>query len=241
MKTVPLNAYPRTATRRGPVKQLRAHGRVPAIVYGRATEPTQLEIHNKELQDLIQHAASETLLVDLSIADAERPQRLALVKEIQHHPMSRSILHVDLQEISEDQHVTVTVPVETKGEAVGVKTGGGILEHVLFKLKVRALPRDLPEVLELDVTNLNVGESIHIGEIPPVPGVEILGEKVAPVITVAAPLTEEQAADAEAEAGAAPVEVEMTKEKKEGETASEGKAGAKGGEKAPEKKPPEKK
>lgn len=239
MKTVPLTAYPRVATRRGAVKQLRAQGRVPAIVYGRTTEPVKLEIKLKEIEDLIHHAVSETLLVDLAIAGHERPKRLALVKEVQHHPMSRSILHVDLQEISEDQKVIVTVPVETVGEAVGVKTGGGILEHVLFRLKVRSLPKDIPEVLELDVTHLEVGQSIHIGDIQPPEGVEILGEKAAPVIAIAAPLTDEQAAALEAEASAtgATADVEMIKEKKE---EGEGAPAAKGAEKAPAGKAAEK-
>jgi large subunit ribosomal protein L25 len=81
------------------------------------------------------------------------PKRLALVQEIQHHVLTRQVLHIDLHEVAEDEKVTVLVPVEAVGEAVGVKTGGGTLEHVLFKLKVRALPKDLPEVLHADVSH----------------------------------------------------------------------------------------
>lgn len=232
MKTVPLNAFPRVASRRGAVKQLRAKGRVPAIVYGRGAEPQKLEIKSKEIEDLIQRSVSETLLVDLSISEGERPKRLALVKEIQHHPLTRGILHIDLQEISADQKVIVWAPVESIGEAAGVKTGGGILEHVLFRLKVRALPKDIPEVLEVDVSHLNIGESIHIGDIKPPPGVEILGEKGAPVLSVAAPLTEEQEAALTAEAAGSVADVEMIKEKKEGEEGEAAPAPAAGG-KAP--------
>jgi large subunit ribosomal protein L25 len=108
----------------------------------------------------------------------------------------------------------VYVPVETVGEAIGVKTGGGILEHVLFRVKVRALPQDLPEQIVVDVTNLQAGQTIHLGELPVPPGVELLGEKTAPVLTVALPRAEAE----EAAAAAAPVEagaVEMLKEKKE--------------------------
>jgi len=242
MKSVPLTAYPRSLGRRAGAKKLRATGRVPAVIYGRQTKPQNLELKSKDLEDLIHHSASENLLVDLSIAEDSKPKRLALVQEIQHHPLSGQLLHVDLHEVSETEKVTVMVPVETTGEALGVKTGGGVLEHVLFKIKVRCLPKDLPEVIEVDVSHLEIGQSIHIGDIQATPGVEILGDKNISVISVAAPITEAQeAAVLEAAAAAAPGEVEMIKEKKEeGEAAAApaGKAGekapaAKAGEKAP--------
>ena len=124
------------------------------------------------------------------------------------------------------------MPVETTGEAEGVKTAGGVLEHVLFKIKARALPKDLPEVITVDVSHLNIGQAIHLGEIPAPAGVELLGDKNVPVIAVAAPRTEEEEAAA-AEAAAAPGEVEMIKEKKEegAEAAVAGKTPAKGAEK----------
>jgi large subunit ribosomal protein L25 len=101
-----------------------------------------------------------------------------------------------------------------------VKTGGGGLEHVLFKIKVRALPKDLPEVIQVDVSNLDVGQTIHLGDINPGPGVELLGEKTISVLSVAAPITEAQEAAAEA-AAAGPAEVEVLKEKKEEAPAAE--------------------
>jgi large subunit ribosomal protein L25 len=188
---------------------------VPAVIYGRQTTPQNLEIVQKEIENLIHHSASENVLVDLNVPDDPKPKRLALVQEVQHHPLSGQVLHVDLHEVSEDEKVTVFVPVESVGEAAGVKTGGGVLEHVLFKIKVRALPKHLPEVITLDVSHLEIGQAIHIGDIKPVEGVEILGDKNISVLAVAAPVTEEQeAAAAEAEP-AAPGEVEMIKEKKE--------------------------
>lgn len=235
MKTVPFTAYPRTLARRGGVKKLRATGRVPAVIYGAKTQPKNLEINRIALRDLIHHSVSENLLLDLSVAEDAGPKRLVLVQEIQHHPLSGEILHVDLHEVAENEKVTIMVPVETVGEAVGVKTEGGVLEHVLFKIKVRALPKDLPEVIEVDVSQMAIGQSIHLGEIKAPAGVEILGEKGISVISVAAPITEAQElADAEAAAAAAPGEVEMLKEKKE-----EG-APAAGTEKAPAGKGAEK-
>jgi large subunit ribosomal protein L25 len=241
MKSVALNAFPRTLGRRGGAKKLRTAGRIPATIYGREVKPQNLEVISKEMENLIHHAVSENLLVDLAVKDDTRPKRLALVQEVQHHPLSGGILHVDFHEVAENEKVTIQVPVETTGEAVGVKTGGGVLEHVLFKIKARALPKDLPEQITVDVSNLNIGQAIHIGEIQAPPGVELIGNKNAPVIAVAAPRTEEEeAADAAAAAAATPGEVEMIKEKKEGEegAAPAGKPGEKGaaakpGEKAP--------
>ena len=242
MKSVPLKAYPRTQTRRGGSKKLRDTGRVPAIIYGRQTKSQNLEISWKEITDLIHHSVSENLLVDLSVENDPRSKRLALVQEVQHHPLNGKVLHVDLHEVAENEKVTVMVPVETVGEAVGVKTSGGVLEHILFKLKVRSLPKDLPEQIIVDVTNLELGKAIHIGEIKTPAGTEILGDKNIPVVSVALPRTEEEeaAATATTEAVAAG-DVEMIKEKKdegeEGAAPAKGEKGAAGkpGEKAPAK------
>jgi large subunit ribosomal protein L25 len=258
MKSVPLTAYPRTLARRGGAKKLREAGRIPAVIYGGKTKPQSLEVDRKSLEDLIHHSASENLLVDLTVDKDTKAKRLALVKEVQHYPLTGKVVHIDFHEISETEKVTVMVPVEPAGEAAGVKTGGGVLEHVLFKLKVRCLPKDLPEALIVDVSHLEIGKAVHIGDIKPPPGVEILGEKHISVLAVAAPITEaEEAAAAEAAAAAAPGEVEMIKEKKEeGEgaapaagkaPAAAGKAAAapapadKGAAKPEEKKPAEKK
>ena len=242
MKSVPLKAYPRTQARRGGVKKLRAAGRVPAVIYGRQAQPQNLEVNAKEFGDLIHRSVSENMLVDLAVENDPRAKRLALVQEIQHHPLEGDILHVDFHEVVETEKVVIQVPLETTGEAAGVKNSGGVLEHVVFKLKVRALPKDLPEQIVVDVSHLELGKSIHLGDIQPPAGVEILGEKHISVISVALPRAEEEvAAPAEGEAVAAG-DVEMIKEKKEeGEEGAapakgeKGEKGAKPGEKAPAK------
>jgi large subunit ribosomal protein L25 len=241
MKSVPLKAFPRTQTRGGKVKQLRSTGRVPATIYGRQAGPQNLEISAREISDLIHHHVSENLLVDLAIENDARAKRLALVQEIQHHPIDGKVLHVDFHEVAEDEKVTVHVPVETVGEPAGVKNNGGVLEHVLFKLKVRCLPKDLPEQITVDVTALEINKTIHIGEITAPAGVEIIGNKKLPVVSVTPPRAEEEVAPT-AEAKAAG-DVEMTKEKKEDGTEGEAKAGekapAKGDAKAGAEKKPE--
>ena len=233
MKSVPLNATARALARRAGAKKLRSEGRIPAIIYGRKAQPQNLEVNAKEIGDLIHHSVSENLLVDLAVKDDTRPQRLALVQEIQHHPLTGKILHVDFHEIAADEKVTVMVPVESVGEPVGVKTDGGVLEHVLFRIRAKGLAKDLPEVITVDVSHLKIGEAIHLGEIKAPPGIEWVGDKQIPVLAVAAPRTEEEEAAAAAEAAAAPGEVEMIKEKKE--EGEEGAAPAKPGEKAPAK------
>ncbi|HMP84183.1 MAG TPA: 50S ribosomal protein L25 [Verrucomicrobiota bacterium] len=235
MKSVALNAFPRSQTRRAAAKKLRSQGRIPAVIYGRETKPQPLEINAKEIEDLIHHSVSENLLIDLAVKDDSKPKRLALVQEVQHHPLNGKVLHVDFHEVNENEKVTLSVPVETSGEAEGVKTGGGVLEHVLFKLKVRALPKDLPEQIVIDVTTLALGKVIHIGDIQPPVGVEILGQKSAPVVSCALPRTEAEEAAA-TEAAPAAGDVEMIKEKKE--EGAEGAAPAKAGDKADAKAAP---
>ncbi|MCU0771089.1 MAG: 50S ribosomal protein L25 [Verrucomicrobia bacterium] len=240
MKSVSLKVYPRAARRRNALRPLRDAGRIPAVIYGTGQQPESLEIKAKDLDTALHEHVSETLLVDLTVESDARPQRLALVQEVQHHPLSRKVLHVDFREVSADKPVTVSIPVEATGEPVGVKTGGGVLEHVLYKVKVRALPRDLPEALVVDVSHLEVGRSIHLGELQAPPGCELIGHKELVVLACAIPRAEAEPTEAEAAAAPTAGDVEMIKEKKE---AGEGEApAAKEGEKKPkeaEKKPKE--
>ena len=240
MKSVPLKAFPRTLVQRGAVKKLRASGRVPATIYGGQTKPQNLEVVYDDITELLNHSVSENVLVDLSVENDPRAKRLALVQEIQHHPLSAKVLHVDFHEVAENEKVTIFVPVETIGEAAGVKTGGGSLTHVLLKLKVRALPKDLPEQIVVDVSALEIGKSIHLGEIAAPAGVDIIGDKHLTVVAVAAPRAEEEVAATAATPAAG--DVEMTKEKKEdgaegAAPAAKGDAKAPAGDKKAEAKP----
>lgn len=249
MKSVSLTAFPRSLNKRTGSKKVRAGGRIPAVIYGRLNAPLSLEVKAVDLENMLHHSVSENVLVDLSVAEK---RHLALVQDIQHHALSGKIVHVDFHEVAENEKVTVQVPVETVGEPVGVKSGGGVLEHVLFRLKVRALPKDLPAVITIDVTHLEIGKSIHLGDIKAPEGVEILGNKDISVVAVAAPITE-AAETAAAEAAAGATQPEMIKEKKEEGAEAGGKAEAgkaapaakgapeKAADKGGEKKPAEKK
>jgi large subunit ribosomal protein L25 len=216
MKSLKLSAFPRTSLRRKGSKAVRASGRIPANIYGKTAAPQNLEVESIAFKDLVHTAHSEIILVDLSVAGDARAERLVLIQDVQHHPLTGSVLHVDFHEVQPTEKVTIKVPVEAVGEPVGVKSGGGTLEHVLLKLRIRALPKDLPEQINVDVSGLEVGKSIHIGDIQAPEGVEILGDKHITVLAVAAPLTEAPAAaDATAAAGAEAKQPEMIKEKKE--------------------------
>jgi len=244
MKSLALSASPRTQTRRKGARKIRSGGRIPAIIYGRHNPPQNLEIDAKQFDALVHTAHSEIILVDLTVADDPAPNRLAIVQDVQHHPLSGEVLHVDFHEVKSDELVTIKVPVESTGEPVGVKTGGGVLEYILRELHVECLPKDLPDLVEVNVEKLEIGQGIHVNEITPPAGVTFLDDKGQPVFLVVAPIAEE--AEATAAAGQAEPEVIGAK-KEEGEAGAApaaGKADAKAGEKAADKgaeKAPEKK
>lgn len=211
-KSVLLKASSRQAAGRNKVKQLRAQGQVPAVFYGKRTPATNLEINAKELSLLIQHVSGENVVVDLELEQqGSKVKKLALLQDVQHDPMSGKILHVDLHEIAADEKIKAQVVVEATGEAIGVKTFGGILENILRELQVECLPKDLPDKIEVDVSNLNVGETIHVSEISLPEGVQVLNAKDLVVFAVAAPAVEEEKPATEA---AAAVQPEVIKEKK---------------------------
>ncbi len=222
-KTISLKASARTQKGRNAVKVIRSEGRIPANLYSKRTEPSTLQVCKIELGRALKKATSENLLVDLEIDNGGSVvKKLAIIQEIQHEPLSGAVLHLDLHELAADEKLSTVVPVETTGEPIGVKTFGGILEHILRELHVQCLPKDLPESIIVDVSSLNCGESLHVGQIVPPAGVEIVSGKDHVVCAVASPLVE---VAKEAVAGA-PAQPEVLKEKKPADGAA---APAKGG------------
>jgi len=214
MKSAALSAHPRTLSRRKGSTKLRSGGRIPAVIYGKHNPPQNLEVDAKQFDLLVHHAHTEIILVDLTVAGDANAKRLAIVQDVQHHPLSGAPLHIDFHEVKPDEKVIIEVPVESTGVPDGVQNGGGTLEHVRFRLKVRCLPGDLPEQITVDVSHLKVNQTLHIGEVIAPAGVELLGDKKIPVFAVAAPVTEEIATAAAAAAGDGK-QPEMIKEKKE--------------------------
>ncbi len=217
-KQVKLKAERRTATGRSAARKLKARGALPAIIYGAKDKPQPLQLSARDIHAMLSHASGENILVELEI-DGEKSNRLALVKEIQHSPVGSEILHVDFHAVSMDETIQADVPLEALGIANGVKNFGGLLEQSLRSLAIECLPRDLPDRITVDVSELNIGDSIHARQIQLPPGVTL---KVLPDLTafsVLAPVVEEEPVVAEAEAAAAGPEV-IKEKKEEGEAAA---------------------
>ena len=231
-KQVKLKAEPRTNVGRSAVRKLRARGLIPAVIYGGNNKPQPLQVTARDINAMMSQASGENVLVELEVA-GEGSSRTALVQEVQHWPVGGNIRHVDFHAISMDEMIQAEVPLESTGTAVGVKTFGGLLEQSLRALAIECLPGDLPDRITVDVSQLNIGDSIHVRDIHFPPGVT---PKVQPDLTafsVVAPVVEEEPVVAEAEAAAAGPEV-ITEKKEEGEAATAPAAAAK--EKAPKEK-----
>jgi len=236
-KTVSLQVSQRAGIGRTALKAVRNSGRVPGVLYGKAKDKSirsrAIEIDSKKLQSVLHSSTSENVLVDVELTDPagkKVDQHLALLVDVQHHPLEDYIIHIDLHEIAQDEILHAEVPVVSVGEPVGVKTGGGLLETMLRTIRVACLPRDLPEVIEVDVTELTIGHSVHVRELKLPANVTASNPPELPVFSVFAPKEEAAPVPGAAEA----TQPEVIKEKKvEGDAAAA--PDAKGGAKAPAK------
>ncbi len=220
MQQVALKANYRKTTRRGEVKKLRATGVVPGVVYGAHTKPLSVEVIGKDLEKVLHSSTSENVLVELELAGGTTAdKRLAMVQDVQHDHLTDKVLHVDFHELKSDEKFTANVPVHPVGEAAGVKTSGGVLEHAMRYLRVRCLPKDLPEQITVDVTKMEIGDAIKVDGVKLPAGIEALDRKDLPVFIVVAPQVEEEAATPAEGAATAEPEV-ITAKKAEGEEAA---------------------
>lgn len=209
-KQVKLSARPRSESGRNAVKQVRARGGVPAVIYGSHVEPANLEVSQRDLQALLSHAVGENILVDLEIEEnGKMTNRLSLIQEVQRHPLRTGIVHVDFHAVSMTEEISADIVVEAFGESEGVKSFGGLLEQSIRTLSIRCLPQNLPEIIRVDVTHLKVGDSIHVRDLPLPAGVAAEDDADLTVFIVAEPkVAEEPVAAAAAESP------EVLKEKK---------------------------
>ena len=212
---------------KGGARKARAAGQIPGVLYGHGETPVAVAVGAREFQTALRTHKGGNALVNLKLDNGEYT---ALIRDAQYDPINRSILHLDFQHISLTEQIEVEVALKPIGLAVGVKDGGGILEMIVRNIDVRCLPTAIPEAIEIDVSALNVGESLHVRDIR-AEGIEILTDADTTIITVVAPTVEEAPVAAEgavaAEPTAAEPEVVGAKGKKEeGEAAPEGKGGA---------------
>jgi len=211
-KQVKLAAQPRTETGRSAVKKIKEQGSIPAVIYAHNEAPAALRVAERDIDAILAHAVGENVLVDLEIAGGAR--RMAMIQEVQHHPVTQAIMHVDFVGVSANEALEATVPVEASGDADGVKNGGGLLEQLTRSIRISCLPKDLPDVISVDVTALKIGDSLHVRDIRLPAGVTAL-EPDHTVFLVAAPtVAAEPEPAAAAAAEAAPAQPEMIKEKK---------------------------
>ena len=206
MATAQLSATPRTSSGKGPARSLRSAGRIPGVVYGHAREPQPLTLDTREFEKLLSHIAAESTVIELSL-DGQTTK--TLIREIQRHPFKRQILHVDFQELVAGEKVQVNIPIVLMGVPEGVRASGGVMDQTLRELSIRVDPSAIPDHIEVDVTGVQIGHSIHVSELSLPEGVEVLNDPEAPVCVVAAPraVVEETAAVAEPVEGEAEPEV----------------------------------
>jgi large subunit ribosomal protein L25 len=194
---VKLSAQRREGLGRSAVKKLKAAGHVPAIIYGAKDKPEPLQVSKREFSALLSHAAGENILIELEVEGS--PNRLAMVQEVQHAPIGGDVLHIDFHAVSMDEVIEADVPLEPTGTANGVKNFGGLLEQSLRTLSIECLPRDLPDVITVDVSTLNIGDGIHVRDIQLPNGVTTRIPADLMAFSVMAPTVAEEPA-----AGAAP-------------------------------------
>lgn len=181
-----LSARPREERGKGAARKLRGEGRIPAVVYGHGEETRALSVDSRELENLFAHISVENTLITLEVEGEKKGGVQALVREVQNHPHRREVLHVDFYQVHEGESIELEVPVRLVGSAVGVREGG-ILEQPIHDLPVRCLPSQIPEVIELDVSHLEIGDSLHVGDLSLPEGVETDLELDRTVCAVSAP------------------------------------------------------
>ena len=233
-KQVKLKAEPRSTVGRSAVRKLKARGFIPAVIYGGTDKPQPLQVSARDINAMMSQASGENVLVELEIGGGGQ-SRTALVQEVQHSPIRGEIRHVDFHAISMDQMIQAEVPLEPLGTAVGVKTFGGLLEQSLRALAIECLPVDLPDRITVDISHLNIGDSIHVRDIQLPAGVTPKVQLDLTAFSVVAPVVEEERVATETEAAAAGPEV-ITEKKEEGEAAAAAPAGKEKASKDKEKK-----
>jgi len=195
-KQTQLKAAPRARSGSGRLKQMRREGWLPSVIYGKGVESHNLKVDSKTFSELLAHSSSENILINLDIEG--EGTRLAFLQAIQHDPISGHVLHIDFRAIDEKTEITAHIPTHLNGESVGVKAGG-LVEQYVHALEISCLPNDLPETIEVDISALNIGDSLHISDIKLPSGVRAThaGEVVvAHIGKPAAAVSEEAAAPA---------------------------------------------
>jgi large subunit ribosomal protein L25 len=212
---------------KGVARKLRQGGRIPAVLYGDTSDPQALSIDRHEIVTVIEGEGKENTILSLTIEGQEKQgEVLALTKATQHNPITDELIHVDLMRISLDRVIHTSVPIHLTGTAAGVKKGG-VLEHQLRHLEIRCLPLEIPEAVEVSVEDLEIGQTIHVSDLPVPANVTVLNDERTAVAVVESPaklIAAEEAAAEEAKAEVEGEEAEVEGEEAEAKKKEEGEA-----------------
>ena len=195
MNKISLSVEQRVETGKGPARRLRVTGKVPAVLYGKKTEPRKLSVNVREFRKAMEEGGRNPLL-DLKVTENGEvvATRVAVLKERQTRPVDGSLIHLDFHEVLMDEPIEVTVPIEFEGKPVGIDKGG-LFQPVTRELRVMCLPDDIPSSITVDVSGLDIGDSVHIGAITLPKGVSAVQDAGVSLASVAAPMKEEVAAE----------------------------------------------
>ena len=213
MATVNLSASARTETGKGVARSLRRSGQVPAIIYGHAREAQSLSLNAKDLDKLLATIAAESTVIELAV-DGGRATK-TLIREIQRHPFKRQILHVDFQELVAGEKVTVNIALVLVGTPDSVRLGGGVMDQVLRELEIEVDPSDIPNHIDVDVSHLEMGHSLHVSDVKLPEGVTVLDDPETTVCVVSVPRAAIETPAGGVEAVAEVAEPEVIRAKKD--------------------------
>lgn len=222
MKEVVIKAKPRDRRGKEQAKKLRREGIIPAVVYGAEMSPLSLEVEAKSFHALLRSGLGENVIITLNIDDQKNGEKKVLIREVQRDPVWGNILHLDFQEISLSKKLTIKVPIHLVGTPIGVQQDGGILQHVLRELEVECLPTDIPDKIEVDVANLKIGDSIHVGDVKLEKG-QLLTDPQGSIVSVVPPTVFKEPEAAPTAAVEEPEVITEKKEEGEKEEAEKGK------------------
>jgi large subunit ribosomal protein L25 len=191
MATASLSATPRSTAGKGAARKLRQAGEVPAVIYGHGRAPQSLSLNSRDLERLLVQLSGTTTVVELTFDGA---MKRTLIREVQRHPFKRQVLHIDFQELVAGEKVALSVPLRFRGTPAGVREGGGILEEVLHQVHLRADPMSIPDHIDVDVSALTIGHSIHVRDLTLPEGADVMDDEDATVCIVSVPraLVEEE-------------------------------------------------
>ncbi|OQY04450.1 MAG: 50S ribosomal protein L25/general stress protein Ctc [Desulfobacteraceae bacterium 4572_123] len=198
MEQIELKADVRKTTGNGPARVLRREGKIPAVLYGPETEPVLLSVNTGDFEEVLKKGNVSQVLLNLVIQNGKTFSKSVIIKELQMHPVSQDFIHIDFYEIDMKRRIKVNVPIVTQGKSKGVELGG-VIQIIRHELEVLCFPGDIPKEIVIDITELDMGDSVHVEEIPLEGDMEIQADVNYTVLTVLSPKVEEEEVEEEEE------------------------------------------